>query len=122
MGGGAGEQTASKQRTNDGVACVAQFRGLSPNAPASSVQAVEEHGEAASTERQQAAAGSDAPEEQVAHAEEHRVHQREAQHPALPTCNWMRVIRCSHELGSFGGSWWTGCRVEEFGPRGILLW
>ena len=54
---------------------------LSPDAPPSSVQAVEEHGEAASAECQQPAAGSDAPEEQVAHAEEHGVDQREAQHP-----------------------------------------
>jgi hypothetical protein len=39
---------------------------LPPDGPASSVEAIEEHGEAASAERQQAAAGSDAPEEQVA--------------------------------------------------------
>ena len=49
--------------------------------PAAAVEAVEEHGEAASAEGEQAAAGSDAPEEQVAHAEEHRVDQREAQRP-----------------------------------------
>ena len=54
---------------------------LSPNAPVATVQAPEEHSEAASAERQQAAAGSNAAEEQVAHAEEHRVDQREAQHP-----------------------------------------
>jgi hypothetical protein len=35
--------------------------------------------------------------------------------PALPTCNPMRVIRCSLKLGSFGGSCWTGWGVEEFG-------
>jgi outer membrane murein-binding lipoprotein Lpp len=52
-----------------------------PDGPAAAVEAVEEHGEAASAERQQAAAGSDAAEEQVAHAEEHGVDQREAQHP-----------------------------------------
>ena len=57
------------------------IRLLSPNGPAAAVEAVEEHGEAASAKRQQSAAGGDAPEEQVADAEEHRVHQREAQHP-----------------------------------------
>ena len=54
---------------------------LPPDGPAAAVEAVEEHGEAACAERQQAAAGSDAAEEQVADAEEHGVDQREAQHP-----------------------------------------
>jgi len=49
---------------------------LPPDGPAAAVEAVEEHGEAASAERQQSAAGSDAPEEQVAgcpiHAQSHR--------------------------------------------------
>jgi hypothetical protein len=34
----------------------------------------------------------------------------------LSTCDSMRVIRCSHELRSFGGSCRTGWGVEEFRP------
>ena len=54
---------------------------LSPDGPAAAVEAVEEHAKAASAEGEQAAAGSDAPEEQVAHAEEHGVDQSEAEYP-----------------------------------------
>ena len=75
----------AKLEDDDANRCCFQKRittnSLSPDGPAAAVEAVEEHGEAASAERQQTAAGSDAAEEQVADAEEHRVDQREAQHP-----------------------------------------
>ena len=54
---------------------------LSPDGPATAVEAVEEDGEACGAEGEQGCSMKDAGEEQVADAEEHGVDQGEAEYP-----------------------------------------
>ena len=79
---------------------------LSPDAPAAAVEAGEEDGEAERAEGEQSDSVSETAEEKVAHAEEHRVDQREAENP-------MGEVVAQSGVVGWVCNWGGGCRARS---------